>query len=82
MRHVSVWSLGDALSVHLVAMEFPASTRACDWVVDPSADFVEPKYLLPDCPHCAVLLDLALELRSPAETESTNQTASQPEVTT
>ena len=33
----------------------------------------------PDCPQCAVLLDLALELRTPAETETTTKTASNKE---
>jgi hypothetical protein len=58
---------------------FPSAIQACDWdeAIDPHGYFGDTAALallqgspgaLPDCPACALLVDMALEIR--AETEA------------
>ena len=81
MRHATVWAIQEILFSD--QMLFDSSVLACKWVrVNGSTNCLgitlfgaESAYalkqglhtILPDCPECAVLVDLAIQLREESQ---------------
>ncbi len=75
MRHATVWAIQEFINGYTdLVLGWPSNIAACSWTPCSGHAFgVESAYalinnnmpvqLLPDCPQCAVLLDLAIQLR-------------------